>query len=411
MKFGIRKPNIKKSLKARTTGKLKRSVKKAVIPGYGKKGMGWIKNPKKAAYNKVYNKTTVGLGDIVKTKSIGGAHKSATSSSVGNKSPHRSTRTKQMPNGTSWFVWGGIMGLFAIAGQNIVSFLAFGVICFFLIRTGLSRRKDFLSNNVVADHEEIPPVNDAANLRDLNCPIEIKTDTGLHQTKDLMQPIINLEQFENLAKTNPSLKKLPGSFNWNIMISFGKSTSGNYEKAIYLAQNSLNYEKQKIDGATVHTATFNDSRDNFIDFINLYEIVSGWKSTTFFINGKLVDKKTVGKIKYCYGDKCRSVKSDFCYGASIMTDNPFGCHRLQISRFNNPWWGYYKAEGSHYALDRHGLLERVSLTDATFKYCPAFNLEYIENMAMSLPLIITDSDYQEIIEKVNMYDIPYETGK
>ena len=50
MKIGMRKPSIKKSLKARTTGKLKRSVKKAVIPGYGKKGMGWIKNPKKATY-------------------------------------------------------------------------------------------------------------------------------------------------------------------------------------------------------------------------------------------------------------------------------------------------------------------------------------------------------------------------
>ena len=37
MKFGIRKPSLKKSLKARTTGKLKRSVKKALIPGYGKK--------------------------------------------------------------------------------------------------------------------------------------------------------------------------------------------------------------------------------------------------------------------------------------------------------------------------------------------------------------------------------------
>lgn len=61
MKFGIRKPSLKKSLKARTTGKLKRSVKKALIPGYGKKGMGWIKNPKKAAYNKVYNKTSVSL--------------------------------------------------------------------------------------------------------------------------------------------------------------------------------------------------------------------------------------------------------------------------------------------------------------------------------------------------------------
>ena len=33
MKVGIRKPSIKKSVKARTTGKLKRSVKKAVVPG------------------------------------------------------------------------------------------------------------------------------------------------------------------------------------------------------------------------------------------------------------------------------------------------------------------------------------------------------------------------------------------
>ena len=54
MKFGMRTPSIKKSIKARTTGKAKRTVKKALIPGYGKKGAGWIKNPKKAAYNKVY---------------------------------------------------------------------------------------------------------------------------------------------------------------------------------------------------------------------------------------------------------------------------------------------------------------------------------------------------------------------
>ncbi len=65
MKVGFRKPSIKKSIKARTTGKLKRQVKKAVIPGYGKKGMGWVKNPKKAMYNKVYNKTTFGVSDLM----------------------------------------------------------------------------------------------------------------------------------------------------------------------------------------------------------------------------------------------------------------------------------------------------------------------------------------------------------
>ena len=65
MKIGIRKPSIKKSLKARTTGRAKRALKKAIIPGYGKKGMG-ILHPKKALYNKVYRKTSFSIFDIFK---------------------------------------------------------------------------------------------------------------------------------------------------------------------------------------------------------------------------------------------------------------------------------------------------------------------------------------------------------
>ena len=66
MKFGMRTPSLKRSISARTTGQLKRSVKRAIIPGYGKKGMGWIKNPKKAAYNKIYRKTSFSLWDLFK---------------------------------------------------------------------------------------------------------------------------------------------------------------------------------------------------------------------------------------------------------------------------------------------------------------------------------------------------------
>jgi hypothetical protein len=66
MKFGMRKPSIKRSLKARTTGRAKRSIKKAVSPGYGRKGMGVIKNPKKSAYNKVYKKTSFSFWDLFK---------------------------------------------------------------------------------------------------------------------------------------------------------------------------------------------------------------------------------------------------------------------------------------------------------------------------------------------------------
>jgi len=66
MKFGMRKPSIKRSIKARTTGRAKRAVKKKLIPGYGKKGMGWLKDPKKAAYNKVYKKTSFSFWDLFK---------------------------------------------------------------------------------------------------------------------------------------------------------------------------------------------------------------------------------------------------------------------------------------------------------------------------------------------------------
>ena len=66
MKYGIRKPSLRKSISARTTGRAKRAVKKALIPRYGKKGTGIIKNPRKALYNKVYHKTTFSIFDLFK---------------------------------------------------------------------------------------------------------------------------------------------------------------------------------------------------------------------------------------------------------------------------------------------------------------------------------------------------------
>lgn len=66
MKIGMRKPSVKKMVKARTTGKVKKAIKSEVVPLYNQKGTGIVKDPKKAVYNKVYNKTSVGLGDILK---------------------------------------------------------------------------------------------------------------------------------------------------------------------------------------------------------------------------------------------------------------------------------------------------------------------------------------------------------
>jgi hypothetical protein len=55
MKFGLRRPSIRKRIAART------SVKRMIRNTLGIKaprGWGWLTNPKKAAYNRVYRRTT-----------------------------------------------------------------------------------------------------------------------------------------------------------------------------------------------------------------------------------------------------------------------------------------------------------------------------------------------------------------
>lgn len=101
MKVGLRTPSPKKSLKARTTGKVKRAAKKAVNPMYGKKGMGFVKDPEKAIKNAAYHRTTVGVGDIVKGSS--GSKKKTPSSdpSPRSSSPAVSQKTQVGENNSA----------------------------------------------------------------------------------------------------------------------------------------------------------------------------------------------------------------------------------------------------------------------------------------------------------------------
>jgi hypothetical protein len=62
VRFGFRVPSLKKRLSART------SLKRYVRNNLGLKaprGWGWFTNPKKAAYNRVYNRTTRGCLVVV----------------------------------------------------------------------------------------------------------------------------------------------------------------------------------------------------------------------------------------------------------------------------------------------------------------------------------------------------------
>jgi hypothetical protein len=63
MKFGLRTPSLSRSLGARLS--VKRQVKNALGLN-APRGWGWLTNPKKAAYNRIYNRTTFGWSDVIR---------------------------------------------------------------------------------------------------------------------------------------------------------------------------------------------------------------------------------------------------------------------------------------------------------------------------------------------------------
>lgn len=68
MKLGMRKPSMKKMIAART------SPARFVRHSLGLKaprGWGWLAHPKRAAYNRVYSRTTFSVWDLLK-KLLGG---------------------------------------------------------------------------------------------------------------------------------------------------------------------------------------------------------------------------------------------------------------------------------------------------------------------------------------------------
>jgi len=68
LKFGFRRPSLKKRIAART------SVRRAIRHRFGLKAprsWGWLTNPKKAAYNRVYNRTTRGCLVLVMALAAG----------------------------------------------------------------------------------------------------------------------------------------------------------------------------------------------------------------------------------------------------------------------------------------------------------------------------------------------------
>lgn len=227
--------------------------------------------------------------------------------------------------------------------------------------------------------------------------------TGDLFTKNNMNNVLKLydylHEFEEHKEIIPSTSTKTESESidtvqaqWEISVSFGESSSPNLDRAIYLVQHSNKYNMIEFNGRKTYQGSFSSEPSSYLTFIKLYEMIADWKSTNVIINGVFADRKIVAGLNYCYGDKCRSGKKNFCYGASRMTENPFGCHRLQISRSNHPWWSFTYFNGVNYTVDKKAIRERIESYSTAYRSCPCFDLDAILAVVESLPDTITSPD-------------------
>lgn len=132
MKIGVRTPSFKKSFKARTTGRINRTLKKSVNPLYGKKGMGYIKNPEKAIYNKVYHKLTVDPLKPLKNGSHNNTKRTASEPELVGYSFYKIETKEYICNKLIYILLAVFLGVFGAhyfySGQKKKGFLS---LCFF----------------------------------------------------------------------------------------------------------------------------------------------------------------------------------------------------------------------------------------------------------------------------------------
>lgn len=237
MKIGVRTPSLKKSFKARTTGRINRTLKKSVNPLYGKKGMGYIKNPKKAIYNKAYHKLTVDPLKPLKNGSRNNTKRTASEPELVGYSFYRIETKEYICNKVMYILLAVFLGIFGAqyfySGQKKKGFLS---LCFFWTAipffvglycalVALFLKADTNGNIKIIDKEKIK-TDQLAGASEAMKEIE-KYSIPLMTTSDLEIYSDSLKNtLDNLSKLAPLCEAFPEN---KKVRAFAESVEGMYK--------------------------------------------------------------------------------------------------------------------------------------------------------------------------------------
>jgi len=194
-----------------------------------------------------------------------------------------------------------------------------------------------------------------------------------------------------------------------IEISFGRSSSPNFEKAVKIASSLPGYNLEGEGKGSRHKITFKiDSHllGNWDKIGKLIDIVKSWKSFVLSLDGMSIPHwdfvNTVSAIYRCYQEKVMHKLDDgYCCGRLGLTSESefFGCrhiggvqlvgHAHYTRTVTPPWYkfGSLSDDLSYYAMDKASIEERLvnSAGRGLCKFCPAFDIDRVKSVIDTLP--------------------------
>lgn len=195
----------------------------------------------------------------------------------------------------------------------------------------------------------------------------------------------------------------------NVEITFGKSSSPNFNRAIEICKNIPSYSVIGEEKYTQHKIILPITEVDLI--VNLFELVGSWKSSQMLINGHFATKKDLTYYGVgCYRSRQKAYKPEqFCFGEHDYEANIWGCKRLNmpINEWGGGWLDYGEFDKSgvwHFDKDR--IRHELELTLKENELCPILDrkrvLETLEKLPSSInPKIDNNWQYRTNYEEIN----------
>lgn len=197
-------------------------------------------------------------------------------------------------------------------------------------------------------------------------------------------------------------------------ISFGKSSSANYQNAIELSKKFDNFTE--LNGTNEkHTIITNSAevKNKFQIFENLYNLINNWKSTIIKLNGDTVDNFNFfykyNEIIKCSLEYEKSTNKDIFCNISQQHEG-WGCKHLKdIKRhldnyyYGTYWYKYGSFENEKkWKINKTLIKEKlyIEIKDKKIDLCPYFYLNKIDKLVEELPDFID-------LENQNLWMIDY----